>query len=98
MLLIDTNTLSLPVFALVTYRNGTPVSRLQCRSRIPDLSLLKTDLNPLEAAAQMKVEAVSKMQSSVEPMTATKVESEVEKSVMATVGEAAVVDNVTPQL
>ena len=71
---------------------GTPL-----KNRIPDLSLLKTDLNPLEAAAQMKVEAVSKMQSSVELMTATKVESEVEKSVMATV-EAAVVDNVTPQL
>ena len=72
---------------------GTPLKNI-----IPDLSLLKTDLNPLEAAAQMKVEAVSKMQSSVELMTATKVESEVEKSVMATVGEAAVVDNVTPQL
>ena len=71
---------------------GTPL-----KNRIPDSSLLKTDLNPLEAAAQMKVEAVSKMQSSVELMTATKVESEVEKSVMATV-EAAVVDNVTPQL
>ena len=57
----------------------------------------KRDISGMEAAAEMKVGAQSVSESSVEASTISlKVESKVEKSVIAA-AEAAVVNNISPQ-